>query len=210
MESEKYIEDLAEIRNLMNKSSKFLSLSGISGVLAGIYALIATYVINKFVPELLSWNYVHIELLKNSDVLVLISVGLVTLVLAITTGVAITFFQVRKENETLWNTGSKLLFTNLMIPLAAGGIFSLILIFKGMIGLIAPVTLIFYGLALVNGSKYTHEHIKYLGFAEILLGLLATYFVGNGLFFWAVGFGVLHIVYGIYMYVIPITHQNDI
>jgi hypothetical protein len=39
-----------------------------------------------------------------------------------------------------------------------------------------------------------------LGICEIGLGLIASIYMGYGLLFWAVGFGVLHIIYGIVMY----------
>ena len=80
-----------------------------------------------------------------------------------------------------------------------GGILCLILLFNGYVGIIAPLTLIFYGLALVNASKYTLKEVRSLGIAEIILGLIATYFIGYGLLFWSVGFGLLHIIYGIIM-----------
>jgi len=66
---------------------------------------------------------------------------------------------------------------------------------------VAPLTLIFYGLALVNASKYTLSEIRSFGIAEIVLGLIAMAFIGYGLLFWAIGFGLLHIIYGIIMHV---------
>ena len=89
---------------------------------------------------------------------------------------------------------------NFMIPLITGGIFSLTLLSQGFYGFVAPATLIFYGLALVNGGKHTLNDIKYLGLSEIAVGLVALYFVGYGLLFWAFGFGILHIIYGTVMY----------
>jgi hypothetical protein len=57
--------------------------------------------------------------------------------------------------------------------------------------------LIFYGMALLNGSKYTYHEIRALGILEVLLGLIASMNLGHGLLFWALGFGVLHIIYGV-------------
>ena len=103
-------------------------------------------------------------------------------------------------NQPLWNHQTKRLLINLLISLATGGIFSFILLLKGFIGLVAPITLLFYGLALVNASKYTLSEIRSLGLLEIALGLISTYYIGYGLLFWAVGFGALHIVYGVLMH----------
>ena len=60
--------------------------------------------------------------------------------------------------------------------------------------------LIFYGMALVNASKYTLGNVRYLGLAEIVLGLLCAALPGYGFWFWVIGFGVLHIVYGSLIY----------
>jgi hypothetical protein len=200
MKKDKYINDIAEIKHLMNKSSRFLSLSGISGVLAGSYAIVASYLGYRQVPALLSWNYIHETSISKNDINILVTIGITTLILAIATGSILTIRQAQKNNESIWDSKSKQLLTNLAIPLITGGLFSLTLIYNGLFGLIAPVTLIFYGLSLINASRYTHEHIKYLGYTEISLGLLASTNIGNGLIFWTVGFGVLHIVYGIFMY----------
>jgi hypothetical protein len=126
--------------------------------------------------------------------------GLSVLTLALTFGVYFTFRKAKKNNQTIWNSSSKRLFANLLLPLMTGGIFCLILFYHGMIGLIAPATLIFYGLALINAGKYTLHDIKYLGVLEIILGLIASIYIGYGLLFWALGFGVLHIIYGTLMY----------
>jgi hypothetical protein len=74
------------------------------------------------------------------------------------------------------------------------------MISRGLVGLVAPMSLIFYGLALYNASQFTYEEVRSLGLIQIVLGLLGAYFVSYGLLFWAIGLGVAHIVYGIYMH----------
>jgi len=88
----------------------------------------------------------------------------------------------------------------LIIPLAAGGLFAAGLLYHNEWKFVAPACLVFYGLALVNASKYTLSDIRYVGIMEILLGLINMYVVDYGLYFWAAGFGVLHIVYGLIMW----------
>ena len=90
--------------------------------------------------------------------------------------------------------------TSLCVPLIVGGLFCFILWYHGLVMLIAPTTLIFYGLALLNTSSYTLIEVRYLALAEILLGLLAALMLDSWLVLWAIGFGVLHIVYGTFMY----------
>lgn len=197
-----YAEDLTEIRQIMERSSRFMSLSGLSGVLAGIYALIGAYLAYQmfnFSDEIIYHALSKSVLSANVTKLILLAV--VVLILAIATAVAMSYRKAAKSGEKVWNTITKRLLTNLMIPLVTGGIFVLILFSKGAIGLIAPTTLLFYGLALINASKYTLTDIRYLGLCEIALGLMSAFWIGYGLLFWALGFGVLHIIYGVVMYI---------
>lgn len=196
-----YLQDISDIRNMMQRSSKFVSLSGLSGVLIGTYALAGAYIayrISYFSDQLIYPDIVRQHLSKN--VISLIVVGLSVLILAVVTSFFLSYLKAKKQGLKMWDHTAKRLAVNLIIPLATGGIFIIILFTKGLVGLIAPVTLIFYGLALVNGSKYTYEEYRYLGIGEIILGLVASYMIGYGLLFWALGFGVFHIIYGAVMY----------
>ncbi|HEX6914466.1 MAG TPA: hypothetical protein VF145_04465, partial [Chitinophagaceae bacterium] len=111
-----------------------------------------------------------------------------------------TWLRSRKTGTPIWGTTARRLIVNVSVPMLVGGIFLWQLIQHGVFGLIAPGCLIFYGLALVNASKYTLGEIRYLGYCEILLGLISLWLPGYGIHFWALGFGVLHIVYGIVMW----------
>ena len=201
MENEKYLKDISEIKNIMDKSSRFISLSGLSGILAGIYALIGAW---------LAYNTIYFDtttLGEYDDLVItqpmierLFIVAFAVLFLSVVTAVVMSANKAKKSNDTLWNASSKRLLVNFLIPLASGGFFILFLIEKNMFGLVAPLTLLFYGLACVNASKYTLGDVRYLGITMIILGLLSTWFLGYGLLFWALGFGVCHIVYGSMMY----------
>jgi uncharacterized membrane protein len=126
--------------------------------------------------------------------------AVLVLVASLLMGVFLTNRQAKQKGQAIWDATAKRLLINLIIPLATGGFFCLILLQHHLVGLVAPATLIFYGLALINASKYTLDDIRYLGMCEIIFGLLASVFLGYGLLFWAFGFGILHIVYGIVMY----------
>jgi len=199
---QEYIRDLTEIRSMMERSTKFLSLTGWSGIMAGLYALEGAYIGYKLFYLNTDTAFYHtIDAQQGSgNVLNFFLLALVVLVLAIGTAIFLSWRKAKKTGERIWNAASRRLLINLAIPLIAGGVFVLILFSKGMIGLIAPVTLLFYGLALLNAGKFTYEEVKYFGIIEIVLGLLASYFIGYGLLFWAFGFGIMHIVYGIYMH----------
>lgn len=193
---DKYLQDITEIKNMMNKSSQFISLSGLSGIMAGIYALIGAHIANGLIESHSSY-YVTLE--SKTFKLIVLTAFLV-LVFSIITAAILTVSKAKKQGEKIWNSTSKRVLVNFLIPLVTGGIFGLLLLRNGYYGLIAPVTLLFYGLACVNASKYTLRDVRYLGITIIILGLIATEFSGYALEFWALGFGVCHILYGSIMY----------
>lgn len=192
--------DLKDIKELMERSSRFISLSGLSGVFAGVYALIGAWVATVYVLPARQEHDLpgNTENLEKLPLIVMIAAAV--LILSIATAIFFTTKNARKKNQKIWDKRSQRMLSNLAVPLVTGGLFLLILLAQGTLYLIAPAMLIFYGLALINGSKYTLNDIRYLGYMEIILGLLATWFYGNGLLFWTIGFGVLHIIYGAVMY----------
>lgn len=207
-DSNNHLEVLAEIRTIMERSSRFISLSGLSGVAAGTCALlgaIAAYIYlgtTPFAGKRFYYDIIQSETNWGIDYLqfFFLDAGLV-LATALAGGIYFTTRKARRRGEPIWDASTQRLLVNLSIPLVTGGIFVLALIRYGLFGLVAPSTLIFYGLALINGSKYTINDIRYLGICEIILGVLGLFFVGFGLELWALGFGVLHILYGIVMYI---------
>ncbi|MEQ8882350.1 MAG: hypothetical protein RLQ12_22095 [Cyclobacteriaceae bacterium] len=199
MNQDKYIRDLQDIKDIMNRSSRFISLSGLSGIFAGLFALVGAYAAYQTVYAGQDYlNYRH-AIITRESLISLLLIALVTLTLSVGAGIFFTSRETKRQNEKVWDHQTKRLLINLAIPLVTGGIVCLILLLKGFVGIIAPLTLIFYGLALVNASKYTLNEVRSLGIIEIVLGLISLQFIGYGLLFWAVGFGVLHIVYGTMM-----------
>lgn len=196
-----YEKDLASIRNIMERSAKFISLSGLSGVLAGIYALAGAIAAYFIVHYPVSPFRFRIYSASSPDTLwKLIIIAAFVLVASVSTGLYLSNAKAKKHGLNLWTAASKKLIFNLSIPLITGGLFILIILYTGHFGLAAPASLIFYGLALIQGSSNTFDEVRYLGFSEIILGLISALYPGFGLQFWAIGFGVLHIVYGTIMY----------
>jgi hypothetical protein len=198
---QQYIDDLRDIKDIMTRSSRFISLSGFSGILAGSIALLGAFLAYQKVyagQDYFTYGKAEID---SDSLLSLLAMASIVLILSLLSGILLTIRKARKNKQSIWDAQSKRLVVNLLIPLVTGGILCLILLARGYIGIIAPLTLIFYGLALVNASKYTLSEIRGLGLIEICLGLIAAYFIGYGLLFWAIGFGVMHIVYGIMMHI---------
>lgn len=201
MESKNYHEDLSHIRTMMERSSRFISLSGLSGVFAGLVALLgAVYVYFVFQREGINYFDGKSNVFTPDLVQELVLIGIVILVLAVLSGYFFTAKKSKEKNLKIWDQTTKRLLFNFAVPLITGGLFCLGLLYHNMFVFIAPATLIFYGLALVNASKYTFTDIQNLGYCQIVLGLLSFFFLGWGLVFWAFGFGVLHIVYGLVMH----------
>jgi len=196
-----YLKDISEIRSIMEKSSRFISLSGLSGVMAGIYALIGAAIAHELVytSEIIVYEQLVLRDVRG-NLTALIIIAISVLLLTIITGILLTKRKAKKEGVKTWDETTKRLLVNLFIPLIAGGILVIILYNQGLIALIAPVTLIFYGMGLINASHYTYRDIRYLGISEVILGLVASAVLGYGLLIWAIGFGLLHIVYGAMMY----------
>jgi len=193
-----HIQDIAEIRSMMERSSKFLSLSGLSGVLAGFYALTGVYLAYSL------YGFRPTEIITNkqaSDFSEVVVIALLVLILAIGTAVTFSYRRATSKGEKIWNSTSRRLLVNVSVPLVAGAGLALVLFSKGFVGLIPSITLLFYGLALFTGGSFTFNEIKFLGVIQILLGLIAAYFVEYALIFWAVGFGFTHIIYGIYIHI---------
>ena len=207
-------DELAHIRGLMDRSTRFLSLSGLSGVVAGVLALLGALVAQRYMAE-------HLAIQENpltygdpvgasrdyvQHLLTLVGIAVSVLVLALIGAFWFTWRRSARLGQTLWDASAQRLAVNLFLPLAAGGIFCLALLYAGLPGLVPSATLVFYGLALLNASKYTLDEIRWLGLSELALGLVAAFWIGAGLLFWALGFGVLHIFYGTVMY---LRHERD-
>lgn len=200
-EVQDYEKDLASIRSMMERSRKFISLSGMSGVMAGIYALIGATIAYYIAHYPISPFRYRIYSIQDFDVLTkLVIIATIVLIASLGTGLWLSYRKAKKNNENLWTKTSKVMVINLSIPLITGGVFVLILLNTGHFGIAAPSCLIFYGLALINASGNLYEEIRYLGISEIILGLISALLPGYGLIFWAVGFGILHIIYGTVMY----------
>lgn len=196
MSKENYLKDITAIKDLMNRSSRFISLSGLSGVLAGIYALAgATYAYWLFNQA--SGREVVLE----GDIFRLVLLDLILVgILSVGTAIFLTTQKAKKNGEKIWDPTTRRLLLNFLTPLIAGGIYILIILNQHRYGQTAALMLLFYGLGLVSASKYTLGYIKYLGFTEIILGLICAIYPGYGFWFWVIGFGIMHIVYGILMY----------
>ena len=186
------LDDIKHIRSMMERSSKFLSISGMSGVLAGAFAITGAVLAHFVIQGKISFT--------GSLLYDLILIGVIVLVSAITAGLFFSVRKARKSNSKLWMPVTLEIAKDFSVPLVVGGLLCIVLIVKHVSFMVAPCMLIFYGLGLIAAGSRTFRDVKILGVCEIVLGLAAATVVGYDLIFWGIGFGVLHIVYGILIY----------
>jgi hypothetical protein len=207
------LETLQDIKRIMERSSRFISLSGLSGVGARLFALAGAWVANSLLSDYHNHGGGAEGLADDNTNSVrwrIMILAVCVLTGAIASSFYFTWKKAKRNKLSIWDPTSKKLLINLVIPLGAGGIFVMGLLYHDAWHFVAPACLIFYGLALVNASKYTLSDIRYIGILEILIGGVNLYFVEYGLYFWAVGFGLLHIIYGFIMwwkYDYKLAHQ---
>lgn len=202
------LEQLRDIHRMMERTSKFIGLSGLSGVGAGLFALVGASLAYWYleVGGLTGYSqYLRYEPAQShpwgwSPLAFFVLDAAFVLAGALTSAIYFTTRRAHRKNQAIWDALTRRLLVHLAIPLAVGGVVCLSMFYHGYLGLVAPATLVFYGLALINGSKYTLNDVYYLGLCEVTLGCIGMFFLGWGLLLWALGFGILHIVYGIMMY----------
>lgn len=190
-QKEQVVNEIKAIREMMEQSSRFLSLSGLSGILIGIFALLGAYLVNYSIQTIDSVN----ELVLRISL-----IAVVVLIVSIIAVIILTYRKTISDGQKIWNKGTRLLLLNLMVPLIAGGLLTGIFVTSGLYQTVVPVLLVFYGLALVNAAKYTRQEIYYMGLCQITIGILAALLPQYALILWALGFGVIHILYGAIMH----------
>lgn len=195
-----YAEDLKDIRKMMSRSSRFHALSGVSGISAGIVALLGSclvwFQLNSANIQI-GFHSVTMDLTLKWQ---LLWIALGTLLLAKTFVVILTWKKMKKQQVSFKSKQISRLLVHLFLPLLTGGLIIIKFLFNGYLGLSIAFSLLFYGLALINVSKYTLDDIRVLGIIQTVLGLLAVYFSDFSLYLWTAGFGITHILFGIYLH----------
>jgi hypothetical protein len=195
------LEQLQQIKSMMEKSSRFVSLSGWGGISAGLCALVGVYLAYGKINKIGSGS-IYENSFPNREALFveLLTIGIGVFIAAFLLSLLFTYIQSKKQERPIWDATSRRLLFNTLLPILIGGIFILKLIEFNYIEFVASGCLLFYGLGLVNGSKYTLGEVRYLGYSQIILGIISLFFLHQGWLFWTLGFGMMHIIYGIAMW----------
>jgi uncharacterized membrane protein HdeD (DUF308 family) len=210
MKDKDVYDEISSIKNIMERSTRFISLSGLSGVMAGVYALVGAGLVYLSAPEYLKQylnpysHYTVQDVNFSGGYVVFVAestlIAMAVLLLSIVTGIFLTVNKAKRKGQGVWNESSRSLLKKGLLPLLTGSCFVVIALLSNQNELIVPGCLIFYGLSLASASQYTYGDVKWLGIIDIILGLLALIFPYYGFIIWALGFGVLHILYGTFMY----------
>ncbi|MCD8539564.1 MAG: hypothetical protein LRY55_07185 [Leadbetterella sp.] len=202
MNQDDALKDLSHIRSLMEKSTKFISISGWSGILAGAYTLIAVaFLVWRLKITWLVFGEVDSAtqmtwLSGDNGLRIFILTGVTLLVASVATGIFMALKKAGRAGQAAWNPASRTVLLSVAAPLLTGGLLAVLALYKGDYAVLASCFLVFYGLTLYAGGHFSFKELRVLGALEILLGLLAYAYIPFGLLFFALGFGVLHILYG--------------
>ncbi|MEO8664700.1 MAG: hypothetical protein ABI462_04315 [Ignavibacteria bacterium] len=211
--NQEHLETISEIKELIDRSSRFRSLGGASGISAGIVASAGAVILSLYLKTGFFQRAGGVMLpdnrLRSSDISFIVVLALVVFFVSLALVIFLTSRNAKKRNIEFWEGPARRVFINGFLFLFTGGIFCGILIYYGIYFLIVPSMLVFYGLSLINVSKFTFNEIAQLGILEITLGIIAAFVPLYPLLMWLVGFGILHMIYGILVYVKYEKPGND-
>lgn len=175
------MDNLRYIRETMERSASFTHVSGIGGVLMGLIALGATTIA-----------------IRMTDPMAWLITWIVAAVASLSVAALMMARKSRSEGVTLLTGPGRKFAWNVIPPLVAGAILTVVLARVGMMELLPGVWLLLYGTSVVTGGSYSVRSIPVMGLVFMLAGvaaLLAPPAFGDA--FMAAGFGGLHIVFGI-------------
>lgn len=204
-QSEQHLEDIKVIKKIMEESSRFLSLSGLSGIVAGLLAIAGAVVANLIItraPLTEEWYSVPFigGAAGGSTIILLLTDMAIVLVLSLTAAVIFSTRKAKQSGHSAWTPVTRRMLTSLLLPLITGGIFILITLSRVPANVTIASTLIFYGLAVISAGKFTFGEVHWLGVLEVLTGLICLLLPQWSVFIWAAGFGIIHIGYGLFMH----------
>ena len=180
----------------MQQNSSYFSLSGLSGILVGIYGLLTVYMVH-----MLTSTYGDGFDGSSQLPIALLEIGILVLAVVMILVALITLRirakrSAKKHNEKLWSPFSKKLRFHTLILLLLFIVILAVVANKGYYSIITPLMLLLYGIFLLNLSRLVGR-LRYLAFAELILATIAYFIYDKELLFLGLGFGIFHIIYGI-------------
>jgi len=179
--NERAIQNLQYIRETMERAGAFTAVPGWGGILMGVSALMTALLSGR---------------LPSRDLWFASWIGEAGLALAI--GGWAMVQKAKAAKSTLFNGAGRKFALNLFPAMIAGGVLTIVLYRQQLFGIMPGVWLLLYGVSVVTGGAFSVKIVPLMGISFMVLGtvaLLSPFELAN--WFMAVGFGLLHIVFGI-------------
>lgn len=205
MDNKDALNTLQEIKDLMSRSSRFQTISGWSIVIIGIYASIVSLGAWLLLGDHQSYTWLpqfaqDFAINTPSRTLIALVIAAILVVVSFTTVCIGSYLKTKRVNQTFaFDQTVRRCLINFFVPAVAGALFCVAMLVQGHYGLTSSIMLLFYGLALINCSHYTSSSIALLGYGQLLLGIVDCFVIHHAILFWFLGFGLLHIIYGLYL-----------
>jgi hypothetical protein len=175
------MDNLSFIRSTMERATAFTAVPGWGGVAMGITALVAAALAQTRATEnewLAAW--------------------LGASALALTIGGWSMAVKARRAGTSVLSYSGRRFVLSYVPPLAVGGLLTLVLVRAGLYGALPGTWLLLYGTGVVTGGAYSVRVVPIMGLCFMALGALALLAPPDwGDWLMALGFGGLHIIFGL-------------
>lgn len=201
MSESEYIQQISDIRKIITERTKFKALSGISGILAGCYAIIGAWIAYRIIYNSNDILYSKFKAgYYSNDIGLLFLVAFIVLVASIATGIFFSWKKAKESGEKLFNKVAWKILGHFSIFMLSALVLLIATYLNGYYTLLAPICLLFYGLSLIHVSSFINSEVFGLGLSIVAIGLISLFFPGYGLLCWTLGFGLMHMIYGFMMW----------
>src|SRR5438067_5459312 len=175
------MENLRFIRETMERSASFTAVPGWGGVAMGITGLAAAGIaLPQTTPRAWLATWLVAALVANA-------IGATTLV-----------WKAHRANVPLLSGAGQKFALSLSPPLAAGALLTAALYAAGMTGILPGLWMLLYGAGVVTGGAFSVKIVPIMGLCLMSLGAFALVAPASwGNWFLAIGFGGIHIVFGL-------------
>jgi len=178
---------LADIRAVIDRTTRYSTFSALSGFIAGSAALIGSGgcgAYRRFVGT------------QPGAGLNFVMVWSAVLAIAALAQIVLTTLKARQRGEAVWTPIARTAFASMLGPGLAGLAGSAIFVQTGRFDMLAGLWLLFYGCGLWAVSFFAPLFLRVLGVGYMILGLYAWLKPEMAALWLGLGFGVLHFVFG--------------
>lgn len=181
-------ENLRVIRELMERSTKYSTFSGPSGILAGAASIVGCVVTHSLATRPPGSDSFRIPFLITWSMVILFAIGADFLLMKRRAA--------RVGKRIVSRLGKQMVFAA-GPGLGTGVLLTLYLLQHNMLTNVYPFWMLSYGIAVCAVGQFSQREVKALGVAFLLAGTLTLLMPGWGLPLMALSFGGFHIIYAL-------------